>query len=207
LVPVGSFGGAAKKLIHILSLSRNLWPDNVLSEDDLGLLHGGWDQFLLGKVTNLLGLSRLPTILIIHGRSNDRLLLKNYLQNRLQLPEPLIMAEQAGQTQALPEKFERIAKRCDGAIALATPDDRGAPVSETLSESQWRPRARQNVWLEVGWFWGKLGRRRFLLLCQKDIEIPSDLAGVEFYRYESDPGEKGEEVRKFADDLRGTIEA
>jgi len=206
LVPIGSFGGAAKKLINILSLSRSLWPNNVPSEDDLGLLHGGWDQFLLRKVTDLLGLSRLPTVLIIHGRSNDKLLLKDYLQNRLQLPEPVIMAEHAGQTQALPEKFERIAKKCDGAIALATPDDRGAPASETLLESEWRLRARQNVWLEVGWFWGKLGRRRFLLLCQKDIEIPSDLAGVEFYRYTSDPAEQGEEVRRFTDDLRGTID-
>jgi predicted nucleotide-binding protein len=207
LVPVGSFGGAAKKLLNVFAVSRGSWPGDLPSDDDLGFLHAAWDQFLLNKTTDLLGLSRLPTVLIIHGRSNDKLLLKNYLQNTLRLPEPLIMAEQPGAGLALPEKFEGIAKRCDGAIALATPDDRGLPVTELSADSQWVPRARQNVWLEVGWFWGRLGRRRFLLLCQKDIEIPSDLAGLEYYRYESDPVEKSDELRRFTEDLRGSLHA
>jgi predicted nucleotide-binding protein len=42
-------------------------------------------------------------------------------------------------------------------------------------------------------------------LCQKDIEIPSDLAGLEYYRYESDPVEKSDEVRRFTEDLRGSL--
>ena len=167
LVPIGSFGGAAKKLLQVLAVSRNSWPGNLPSEDDLGLLHGGWNQFLLDKTTGLLGLSRLPTLLIIHGRSDDRLLLKNYLQNSLRLPEPLIMAEQSASGSTLPEKFEAIAKKCDGAIALATPDDRGVLANDVQTDTQWALRARQNVWLEVGWFWGALGRRRFLLLCRK----------------------------------------
>jgi Predicted nucleotide-binding protein containing TIR-like domain len=207
LVPVGSFGGAAKKLLNVLAVSRNSWPGNLPSEDDLGLLHGGWNKFLLDKTIGLLGLSRLPTLLIIHGRSNDKLSLKNYLQNQLHFPEPLIMAEQPGVGLTLPEKFEAIAKRCDGAIALATPDDRGALASDVQTDSQGALRARQNVWLEVGWFWGTLGRRRFLLLCRKDIEIPSDLAGLEYLRYESDPAERGDDIRKFAEDLHGSIHA
>lgn len=207
LVPIGSFGGAAKKLLNVLAVSRNSWPGDLPSEDDLGLLHGGWNQFLLDKMTGLLGLSRLPRLLIIHGRSDDKFSLKNYLQNQLRLTEPLIMAEQPGVGLALPEKFEAIAKRCDGAIALATPDDRGALAQDvqTDTDTQGAFRARQNVWLEVGWFWGALGRRRFLLLCRKDIEIPTDLAGLEYLRYNSDPTEKGDDVRKFADDLRGSL--
>jgi hypothetical protein len=205
LVPVGSFGGAAKKLINVLSISRDSWSDRLPSRDDLGELHGPWNQFLLDKTTTLLGLSQQPRILIIHGRSDDKVVLKNYLQNTLRLPEPLVMAEQFGSGLALPDKFERIAKRCDGAIALATPDDFVSPAEGGEARSRMLPRARQNVWLEVGWFWGRLGRNRFLLLCQKEIDIPSDLGGVEYYTYTSDPTQVSDEVRAFIDDLRGVV--
>jgi predicted nucleotide-binding protein len=115
------------------------------------------------------------------------------------------MAEQFGSGLALPDKFERIAKRCDGAIALATPDDFVSPAEGGEARSRMLPRARQNVWLEVGWFWGRLGRNRFLLLCQKEIDIPSDLGGVEYYTYTSDPTQVSDEVRAFIDDLRGVV--
>ncbi|MDH8506261.1 nucleotide-binding protein, partial [Klebsiella pneumoniae] len=39
-------------------------------------------------------------------------------------------------------------------------------------------RARQNVLYELGYFAGKLGRGKVLVLRKGDIEIPSDLAGV-----------------------------
>ena len=41
-----------------------------------------------------------------------------------------------------------------------------------------RPRARQNVVLELGFFWGKLGRERVCALVKGDIEKPSDYDGV-----------------------------
>jgi Predicted nucleotide-binding protein containing TIR-like domain len=206
LIPVGSFGGAAKRLLDLLAISRALWPDGLPNPDDIGLLQGSWNQFLLNKTTDLLGLSRLPTILIIHGRGDDRLLLKNHLQNVLHLPEPRIMAEQFKSGAVLPEKFEQIADACDGAIALATADDLGALASEVGPSTDWERRARQNVWLEVGWFWGRLGRRRLLLLCRKDVKPPSDLEGAEYFTYTSDPAEKSEELRKFTDEIRGNLE-
>ena len=206
LVPVGSFGGAAKRLLDLLAISRTLWPAGLPNTDDIGLLQGGWNQFLLDKTIALLGLSRLPTILIIHGRGDDKFLLKNHLQNVLHLPEPSIMGEIFKAGAVLPQKFEEIADACDGAIALATADDLGGLASEFGPNTVWEKRARQNVWLEVGWFWGRLGRRRVLLLCRKVVKPPSDLQGAEYFDYTSDPAERSEDLRKFIDEIRGNLE-
>jgi len=39
-------------------------------------------------------------------------------------------------------------------------------------------RARQNVILELGYFMGKLGRRRVAALYSPDVELPSDIHGL-----------------------------
>ncbi len=41
-----------------------------------------------------------------------------------------------------------------------------------------KPRARQNVILELGYFTGKLGRDRVFMPYDKDIELPSDYHGI-----------------------------
>ena len=103
------------------------------------------------------------------------------------------MLETAGSL-SMPEKFESTVWGTEGAIALLTPDDTGAAAS---TEGSSQPRARQNVIMEVGWAWGKLGRDRFLLLIRGDIEIPSDLSGVDVYRFTNLPRECSEAVRTF----------
>ncbi|MBS1525004.1 MAG: nucleotide-binding protein, partial [Bacteroidetes bacterium] len=45
-------------------------------------------------------------------------------------------------------------------------------------EIQVNYRARQNVILELGYFFGKLGRRKVCALCSSDIELPSDISGI-----------------------------
>lgn len=64
------------------------------------------------------------------------------------------------------------------AIVLLTADDRGGRADEAY-ENQ-KPRARQNVILELGFFLGKLGRMRVCALYQNGVEIPSDYSGVLF---------------------------
>jgi predicted nucleotide-binding protein len=59
------------------------------------------------------------------------------------------------------------------AVILLSPDDEGRVKGETP-----QPRARQNVLLELGYFIGKLTRRRVCTLKVGDVEIPSDWRGV-----------------------------
>lgn len=46
-----------------------------------------------------------------------------------------------------------------------------------------KPRARQNVVLELGYFIGKLGRDRVIVLNKGGVEKPSDVAGVMYIDY------------------------
>jgi predicted nucleotide-binding protein len=59
-----------------------------------------------------------------------------------------------------------------------TKDDRGGPAAAAFDAQ--KPRARQNVIFELGFFIGKLGRERVCALFETGVEIPSDYAGVVF---------------------------
>ena len=89
--------------------------------------------------------------------------------------EATILHERANKGQTIPEKFEEHAGDAGFAIILLTPDDVGAPKDE---RDKLKPRARQNVVLELGYFWGKLGRERLCVLYKEGIELPSDIHGI-----------------------------
>lgn len=111
-------------------------------------------------------------VFIIHGHDGE---IKEAVARLLEKQgiEPIILNEQANQGQTIIEKFEKYAD-VSAAIALFTNDDIGsAKESDDI-----KPRARQNVVFEAGYFMGKLGRNRVILIAEKGIEIPSDLQGV-----------------------------
>jgi predicted nucleotide-binding protein len=76
-----------------------------------------------------------------------------------------------------------------------TPDDVGASVNE---QNKLLGRARQNVILELGYFTGRLGRRKVCALFKPGIEIPSDFHGVLFLELD----EPGAWKTKLANELR-----
>ena len=155
VIPIGGFGGAGLKLGELFFSTRDSWLPGMPTRDQLSRLREPWTDEVLKLALQLLN-AGLPKLMIVHGRSDDRLKLKNYLQNTLKLPEPVIMAEHFTPGNALPEKFEQLAAEVNGAIALVTPDEAGAVV-ESDRVGIVEQRARQNVWLEAGWFWGRLG--------------------------------------------------
>jgi predicted nucleotide-binding protein len=135
--------------------------------------------------------------MIIHGRSTDRDVLKTYLKRYVK--RVIVLTDEFDPTQPIPIKFERAASSVDGAIALVTPDDVGRLADDSESPAQ---RARENVWVEVGWFWGRRGRSKLLLLTKGKVNIPSDLGNVEHYPYKTSPDERNDEIEKFLDRLR-----
>ena len=87
--------------------------------------------------------------------------------------EAIILSEQANCGRTIIEKFENYAD-VGGAICLFTSDDLG----KAKKDADDKPRARQNVVLETGYFMGKLGRDHVVLLADDGVEMPSDLSGV-----------------------------
>lgn len=86
--------------------------------------------------------------------------------------EAIILSEQASQGRTIIEKIEAH-DDVGFAIVLLTPDDVGGKAADSL-----RPRARQNVLLELGYFIAQLGRERVCTLAKGELEIPTDFAGV-----------------------------
>jgi len=137
-----------------------------------------------------------PNVFIVHGH-NDALKyeLKNYLQNTLGLPEPIILHEQPNMGRTLIQKFEDYAYCSNLAFILLTPDDKPANPNDRDDEKR---RARQNVILELGFFLGTLGREsgRVILLHQGPLELPSDLSGVTYIDVSNGIEAASEEIRR-----------
>lgn len=85
----------------------------------------------------------------------------------------VVLNEQSNQGKTIIEKLE-IEGDAAGAVCLFTADDEG----KAQAEQSEKPRARQNVVFEAGYFIGRLGRENVAILVDKGIEIPSDLQGV-----------------------------
>lgn len=111
-------------------------------------------------------------VFIVHGHDGKAREAVAQLIKKLDL-DPIILHEQANQGDTVIEKFERNAN-VGFAIILMTSDDTGKANSEAVA----RPRARQNVVFEWGYFVGRLGRKRVCALYEPGIDLPSDLNGI-----------------------------
>lgn len=111
-------------------------------------------------------------VFIVHGHDGE---LKEAIARLVESQDisAIILSEQANQGKTIIEKFEEHSD-VGAAIALFTNDDIGRAKD---SEND-MPRARQNVVFEAGYFMGRLGRNRVVIVAEKGIELPSDLQGV-----------------------------
>jgi predicted nucleotide-binding protein len=112
-------------------------------------------------------------VFIVHGHDNESKEITARFIEKLGL-EPIILHEQPNSGRTIIEKFE-VYSDVSFAIVLLTPDDIGGP---SITPNEQKPRARQNVVLELGYFMGKLGRQRVCALYKSNVEIPSDFQGV-----------------------------
>ncbi|MEM7741536.1 MAG: nucleotide-binding protein, partial [Pseudomonadota bacterium] len=111
-------------------------------------------------------------VFIVHGHDHiTRDLVASHLLS-LGL-EPVILQDQASRGRTIVEKFEMYADVAFAVILLTADDFGGANADgEALK------RARQNVVLELGYFFGRLGRENVALLHEDAVELPSDVSGM-----------------------------
>jgi len=83
------------------------------------------------------------------------------------------------------ESLERELEQSDFAVAVAHPDD-----TTNIRDEDW-PTPRDNVIFELGFFMGRLGRQRAILMEPQGakVKLPSDLAGITSIRYRHEPGQ------------------
>jgi predicted nucleotide-binding protein len=115
-------------------------------------------------------------VFIVHGHdTGTRETVARFIQ-ALKL-RPIILDEQANEGSTIIEKFERHAHGSVGfAVVLITPDDIGGKTGTPLEAL--KPRARQNIIFELGYFFAKLTRKYVVALYVEGTELPSDISGV-----------------------------
>jgi len=144
-------------------------------EDDESLMSQD-NSRTVGKVRIALAEMSSRRVFVVHGHD---VALKNEVAlflSRLSLT-PIILHEQTGRGRTIIEKLEAYAS-VPFAVVLLTPDDVGGKDKDDL-----KGRARQNVVLELGYFYGRL-RREFVSCLSKGVEIPSDSIGIEYIPYD-----------------------
>ena len=150
-------------------------------------------------------------IFLVHGRDKKSLMELKTMLEEFGL-NPIILHEQPSASRTIVEKLERYSD-VGYAFVILTPDDLGtyrsslsepAPNDTRVQDSKTivlrarvptkglgqnvdislRPRSRQNVILEFGYFIGKLGRDRVCCLHTGDVELPSDMHGIIYLSFE-----------------------
>lgn len=113
-------------------------------------------------------------VFIVHGHDGEH---KHELARFLQSAtghEPVILHEQSNRGAVLIEKLEANAETTGFAVVLMTADDTG----KANREEEYKPRARQNVVFELGFFIAALGREKVAVLMEPGVEEPGDVTGL-----------------------------
>jgi predicted nucleotide-binding protein len=125
--------------------------------------------------------ARPREVFVVHGHDEGaREAVARFLQNIGF--KPIILHEQANKGRTI---IEKVVEHGDVgfAVVLLTADDEGYKKGEAA-----RPRARQNVLLELGYFIGRLGRQHVCALKRGDVELPSDFGGVVYETFDDAGG-------------------
>jgi predicted nucleotide-binding protein len=117
-------------------------------------------------------------IFVVHGRDHDARDQLELVLRRLGL-SPFVLQVTGGGGDTLIEALERmIGKSAQSSfgIVLATPDDLGYLKTEKPEDA--KPRARQNVIMEMGMLLASLTRKRCAILQKGYVDLPSNMGGV-----------------------------
>lgn len=117
-------------------------------------------------------------VFIVYGHDTDAREQLELLLRRMKL-EPVILQNLPIGGDTIIEKLEQNMD-VHYACVLLTPDDEGHPAGTPKEK---KPRARQNVVLELGMFLVRLGRKRVAILHKGNLELPSDINGLIYIKF------------------------
>jgi len=131
---------------------------------------------------------RSNKVFIVHGHDEKAKLETARLLQKLNL-HPIILSEQDDLGRTIIEKIEDYSD-VDFAVVLLTPDDLGSAAGayEAAGGEALVERARQNVIFEMGFFYGKLGRKNVCALLKGKTDRPTDISGVVYTQMDDHGG-------------------
>ena len=150
---------------------------NVYScRDNFNRVRGIWN-LLIQQIENMEECAKEANskVFIVHG--HDEALTQQVARFVEKLGfNAIILHERANKGNTIIEKIEDCADTASFAIILYTGCDKGT----AKNSDELKPRARQNVIFEHGFFVGKLGRDHVCCLYEEGVELPGDLSGIAY---------------------------
>lgn len=122
---------------------------------------------------------KMESIFISHGRSKEWYKIQSYVEKDLNY-STIELAQQPNLGRSVLQKLNEEANKCNAAIILMTGED--------LLEND-EVRARENVLHEIGFFQGKLGLDKVVLLLEEGVNIPSNIHGLVYIPFPKDTAE------------------
>jgi len=110
------------------------------------------------------------SIFLSHGRSVEWYKVQAYLERDLGY-KTIELAQQPNLGRTVLQKLDEESNKCSVAIIVMTGDD-------LLEEGEIR--ARENVLHEIGFFQGKFGLNKIILLHEESVNIPSNIHGLAY---------------------------
>ncbi|MBB5408589.1 putative nucleotide-binding protein [Paraburkholderia sp. HC6.4b] len=107
-------------------------------------------------------------VFISHGRAKDWYEVQSFIERDLKLAT-LELAQEPNKGLTVLGKLEEAANQCDSAVIVMTGDDK---------DESGQLRARENVMHEIGYFQGKYGLARVVVLHEEGVNIPSNIQGL-----------------------------
>ncbi|MCZ2157986.1 nucleotide-binding protein [Bartonella sp. 220] len=126
-------------------------------------------------------------VFIVHGHDSAALEQLELILHKLKL-EPYVLQNTSGNGSTIIEALETEictpTRSIKFGIVLLTPDDMGYAKSAGATAA--KPRARQNVILEMGMLMSALSRKNVAILIKEDqnIEKPSDMSGIMYIPFQ-----------------------
>ena len=210
----------SSELLDKIKTERGILKRLVLEGNDFKLLERkGRDvtrEVLFGEKQRQRKKTLIPlskNIFIVHGRDLQPIKELKTMLSDLGL-NPIVLHEKASGGLTLAEKLEKYSEDVGYAFIILTPDDIGceeSKVKKFKSElegpflnrplmvskgyieaifKRLKPRARQNVIFEMGYFWGLLKRQKVCCLLKGDVEKPSDIEGIVYIPFKESLNEK-----------------
>lgn len=121
-----------------------------------------------------------PSVFVVHGHDTAAREQLELVLHKLGL-DPFVLQNTDGGGRTIIESLEKmIGKNAESSfgIVLMTPDDVGYAKAAGEEEADSKPRARQNVVLEMGMLLASLTRDRVVILQKGFVDTPSDTAGI-----------------------------
>lgn len=164
------------------------WPDEPMEPQGAATLAGTGTREHLSNGEETVDEPGSRKLFLVHGRDDQR---RHEVTTHLFHAglQPTVLQEEPSGGKTIIEKFEIEAARHGHVVVLATGDDLGAlaPAGYRPEDHGWvndpflsglRLRPRQNVVLELGYFYARLGREHVTIVTERGVELPSDLHGV-----------------------------